>query len=228
VLAAGGAPARTEDGVATTAIEHLAQRAVERKVAERRSEYGAEMRRIVDCTFSLIERTGTLDPSMREILAEAGLSTQTFYRYFSSKDELMFALLDEGRRRLVDTLLRRMARASSPSDQVRAWIEGVLAQSVNEGAAARTRPWVLSEHRLAELFPEQQQVSVDLLVELLVDPIMRLQPSRGKKRSPAPMLATMVYRLTFAELHAQLAAGTRPNPRESSLLVEFCLRGVSA
>ena len=108
-------------------IEHLADRAVERTVAGRRAEYEAEMRRIVDTTFSLIERSGSLDPSIREILAESGLSTQAFYRYFSSKDELMLALLDEGRRRLVDTLERRMARGASPTEQVRAWIEGVLA-----------------------------------------------------------------------------------------------------
>src|SRR6516162_4121797 len=112
-------------------IEHLADRAVERTVAGRRAEYGTEMRRIVDTTFSLIERSGSLDPSMREILAESGLSTQAFYRYFSSKDELMLALLDEGLRRLVDTLERRMARGASPTEQVRAWIEGVLAQAAN-------------------------------------------------------------------------------------------------
>ena len=226
-MLAGRACAGTNGGDVATTIEHLADRAVERTVAGRRAEYGTEMRRIVDTTFALIERTGNLDPSMRAILAEAGLSTQAFYRYFSSKDELTLALLDVGRRRLVDTLQRRMARATSPADQVRAWVEGVLAQAANEGAAARTRPWVLSEQRLGELFPEQQQASVDLLVELLVDPIARLHRTKGKK-AQASTLATMVYRLTFSVLAAQLAAGSRPDARESALLVEFCLRGVTA
>ena len=155
MLTGSGAPAggSREAYVESSAIDHLADRAVERRVAGRRAQYGAEMRRIVDVTFALVERNGSLDPSMREILAEAGLSTQAFYRYFSSKDELMLALLDEGRGRLVGTLQRRMARTTAPAEQVRAWIEGVLAQATNVDAAARTRPWVLSEQRLAELFP---------------------------------------------------------------------------
>ena len=208
-------------------IEHLADRAVERTVAGRRAEYSAEMRRIVDATFALIERTGSLDPSMREILAETGLSTQAFYRYFSSKDELTLALLDDGRRRLVETLERRMARATEPAGQVRAWIEGVLAQAANATAAARTRPWVLSEQRLAELFPQEQQTSVELLVGLLHEPIARLQGAKRKKADQAADLAGMVYQLTFAALHTHLVAGTRPDARESEALVGFCLRGAT-
>jgi AcrR family transcriptional regulator len=216
--------------VHASTIEQLADRAVERTVAGRRAEYGAEMRRIVDATFALIERTGSLDPSMREILAETGLSTQAFYRYFSSKDELMLALLDDGRRRLVESLERRMARAAEPSGQVRAWIEGVLAQAANTTAAARTRPWVLSEQRLAELFSEEQQASVELLVGLLHEPIARLQgPKRTKTKQDgeAAGAARLVYQLTFAILRTHLVAETRPSARESEALVSFCLRGAT-
>lgn len=210
-----------------SAIEHLAERAVERTVAGRRAEYGAEMRRIVDTTFELIERTGSLDPSMREILAETGLSTQAFYRYFSSKDELMLALLDDGRRRLVQTLQRRMARSGEPSEQVRAWIEGVVAQAANGAAAARTRPWVLSEQRLADLFPEEQRASVELLVGLLVDPVTRLGASKTGRHGDADAVAALIYQLTFAVLRTHLVAGTKPGAGETKLLVGFCLRGAA-
>jgi AcrR family transcriptional regulator len=208
-------------------IEHLADRAVERTVAGRRAEYGQEMRRIVDSTFSLIERTSSLEPSMREILAETGLSTQAFYRYFASKDELMLALLDEGRRRLVETLQRRMSRSNDPSGQIRAWIEGVVAQAGNAAAAARTRPWVLSEQRLAELFPQQQHTSVELLLDLLSEPIERLQGTKRRQVLDTTRAASMVYQLTFAVLRSHLVAGTKPDARETEVLVAFCLRGVT-
>jgi len=211
--------------------EHLAHRAVQRTVAGRRAEYEREMARIVESTFALIERTGKLDPSMREILAEAGLSTQAFYRYFTSKDELMLALLDEGRRRLLATLRRRMQRSPAAADQVRAWIEGVLAQASDPGAAARTRPWVTSEQRLSELFPEEQQASVDLLIGLLDDPIRRLGSGptgrAGAPKNAARAAAVMVYRLSFATLRSHLAAGTTPGGRETQDLVAFCLRGAT-
>jgi AcrR family transcriptional regulator len=214
--------------VRTSTIEHLADRAVQRTVAGRRAEYGAEMQRIVDTTFALVQRTGSIEPSMREILAEAGLSTQAFYKYFSSKDELMLALLDEGRRRLVDTLERRMSQATAPAEQVRAWVEGVLAQATNAGAASRTRPWVLSEQRLAELFPAEQRASVDLLVGLLRDPIARLRGRNRKMPRDEATAADMVYQLTFAVLRSHLVAGTKPNAKESQALVDFCLKGASA
>jgi AcrR family transcriptional regulator len=214
--------------VQASAIEHLADRAVERTVAGRRAEYSTEMRRIVETTFSLIEHTGSLDPSMREILAETGLSTQAFYRYFSSKDELMLALLDEGRRHLVETLQRRMARADDAPAQVRAWVEGVVAQAANATAAARTRPWVLSEQRLAELFPQEQRASVELLVGLLRDPVARLRGT-GKGRDPGGYTAaTLIYELTFAVLRAHLVAGSKPGADETAALVAFCLRGAAA
>jgi AcrR family transcriptional regulator len=216
-----------EVDVQASAIEHLADRAVERTVAGRRAEYGAEMRRIVEATFELIERTGSLDPSMREILAETGLSTQAFYRYFSSKDELMLALLDDGRRRLVETLQRRMARSGDPSEQVRAWIEGALAQAANATAATRTRPWVLSEQRLAELFPEEQRASVELLVGLLVDPVERLQGPAKRRDADAVTAAAMIYQLTFAVLRAHLVGRTKPGNSEVNALVGFCLRGAT-
>jgi AcrR family transcriptional regulator len=207
-------------------IEHLADRAVERRVAGRRAEYGQEMRRIVDTTFSLIERTGSLEPSMREILAEAGLSTQAFYRYFASKDELMLALLDEGRRRLVDMLQRRMSRSNDPSEQIRAWIEGVVAQAGNAAVAARTRPWVLSEQRLAELFPQEQHTSVELLLGLLAEPIARLHGTKRRQELDATSAASMVYQLTFAILRSHLVTGTKPDAGATDALVVFCLRGV--
>ena len=201
--------------------EHLAWRAVERRVAKRRSDYEHDMARIVEATFELIRRTGTLDPPMRDILAEAGLSTQAFYRYFRSKDELMLALLDEGRRRLVATLVRRMQRVTRPDEQVRAWIEGVLAQAA-EPAAGRTRPWLASERRLSELFPDEQQASVDTLVRLLENPVALVQG----RPSEAHASALLVYRVTFATLQAHLDRGTRPGAAETGALVAFCLRGL--
>ena len=76
--------------------EAVAGRALERSVADRRAGYVQEAQRIVDATYRLIERTGGIDPSLRDVLAEAGLSTQAFYRLFRSKDELMLVLLDDG------------------------------------------------------------------------------------------------------------------------------------
>jgi len=202
--------------------ERLARRAVDRTVAGRQAEYEREMSRIVETTFELVRTTGTVDPSMREILAATGLSTQAFYRYFASKDECMLAVLDEGRRRLLATLERRMQRARTAPERISAWIEGVLAQASGP-AGARTRPWVANEQRLAERFPDEHDASVAVLVALLVPPVSELG---GVDAGEARLAASFVYRVTFASLQAALARGSGVSSTEASALVEFCLTGV--
>src|SRR5207237_8753121 len=115
--------------------------------------------RIVDSTSGLIARTGSVDPPLRDVLRETGLSTQAFYRYFQSKDELLLLLLDDGRRQLLGYLEHRVDRAATPEAGLRAWIEGVLAQADDPQAAARTRPFLANQDRLAEPLPEAQQAS---------------------------------------------------------------------
>jgi AcrR family transcriptional regulator len=199
----------------------LAQRAVDRSVGDLRAEYAEQIGRVLEATYDLIERSGNVEPSLREILRETGLSTQAFYRYFQSKDELFLLLLDDGRRRILGYLEHRMQRASTPEGRVRAWIEGVLAQAANERAASRTRPFVANQERLAEAFPAEQQASVDLLVDQLAAEIAVVAPSTDARRD-----AVVIYRLAFATLQQYLAHGTHPSSRETDHVVEFCLRGV--
>jgi AcrR family transcriptional regulator len=213
-----------------TLTDTLAQRAVDRSVADRQSEYTREMQRILDATYLLIERTGSLDPSLRDILRETGLSTQAFYKYFKSKDELMLLLLDDGRRRLLGYLDHRMDKATSAEGSVRAWIEGVLAQAGDPAAAAKTRPFLANQDRLAEAFPEEQHASVDLLIDQLAGSLERLtQPTRPTRMTKARRAETRrdaeaIYHMVFGILHKHLIQGTRPTGIEIDHLVRFTLR----
>lgn len=199
----------------------LANRAVDRSLGDRRAQYAEEIQRVLETTYDLIEESGNVDPSLREILAASNLSTQAFYRYFQSKDELLLLLLDDGRRRLVGSLERRMSKATTPAGRVRAWIEGVLAQASDTRAAGRTRPFLTGQDRLAEAFPREQQASVDLLVDLLAGAIVALHGSANARDD-----AVVVYRTVFATLRDHLIHGTRPTAAETDHLVRFCLDGI--
>ena len=155
--------------------EDLARRAIERSTGDRKVAYEHEIERIIEATYRVIERTGSFDPSLREILKLTKLSTQTFYRYFQSKDELLVVVLGDGRRQIVDYLKHRMALVSDPEGQVRAWIEGVLAQAKDPVAASRTRPFVVSPDRLVEAFPAEMRTSRDRLIEILAEAIGRVR-----------------------------------------------------
>jgi AcrR family transcriptional regulator len=202
-------------------MDTLANRAVDRSLGDRRSQYADEIQRVLETTYDLIESSGDVDPSLREILAATNLSTQAFYRYFRSKDELFLLLLDDGRRRLVGTLERRMQRATTPEARVRAWIEGVLAQASDARAAGRTKPFVTDPDRLAEAFPHEQQASVDLLVDVLAGAIVGLHGGASARDD-----AVVVYRAVFGALRDHLIHGTRPTSAEIDHLVNFCVAGI--
>jgi AcrR family transcriptional regulator len=213
-----------------TLTDTLARRAVDRTVADRQSEYAREMQRIVDATYRVIERTGAVDPSLRDILRETGLSTQAFYRYFQSKDELLLLLLDDGRRRLLGYLEHQMQKEATPEGAVAAWIRGVLAQAADPAAASRTRPFLANQDRLAEAFPEEQKASVELLIGQLSGALMALGvPGGGRRRRRIDDRrdAEAVYDMVFGLLHRHLVEGTAPAAADVDHLVKFTLRAVN-
>ncbi len=207
--------------------ESLARRSVEQAVAERRATYEEEIRDILDATYRVIQKTGTFDPTMRDVLRESRVSRQAFYKHFRSKDELLLLLLDDGRRKLVGYLEHRMDKASNPAGRVRAWIEGVLAQATNPEAAARTRPFLANRDRLAEQFPKEQQASTDLLVDLLAAAILQLT-GRKRDRARARRDAEAIYDVTFGAVHRYVTHRRRPSAVEIEHLVRFGLAAVGA
>jgi AcrR family transcriptional regulator len=211
-----------------TLTDTLARRAVDRSVADRQSEYAREMRRILDATYQVIERTGNVDPSLRDVLRQTGLSTQAFYRYFQSKDELLLLLLDDGRRRLLSYLEHQMHKEATSDGAVAAWVRGVLAQAADPTAASRTRPFLANQDRLAEAFPEEQRASVDLLIDQLARALEGINGNgagRKSRRAEIRHNAEAIYYMVFGVLHHHLVDGTVPSAGEINHLVGFVLRG---
>lgn len=201
----------------------LAERHAERTLAERRAEYVVEIERIVEAAYRVIERTGSVEPTMREILREAGLSTPAFYRHFRSKDELFVALLGDGRRRFVATIERRMARESTGVGQVRAWIGAFLAQARDTAVAARTRPFLAGLDRLAEQYPAEQRASE----QLVIDQLAAVLAASHDLCSPDPAAdATAIYHLAVGELANHLRHRTTPRAADVDRVVDFALRAL--
>lgn len=183
--------------------ESLARRRSEERVRGQAEAYAQELRALVEAAFTVVGETGSLDPSVRAILAEAGLSNQAFYRHVGSKDELLLLMLDEGRRTLVEHLDEQMASCSDRSSRIGTWVGGVLAQARDDTAARRTRPFVAHADRLAELFPEEQRRSEDLLIDQIA--------GAGGVDAEA---ATAIYDLAFGALARHLRRRTTPDDRD--------------
>jgi AcrR family transcriptional regulator len=204
----------------------LASRTIDRTVADRYAAAASEVDGIIEATYRVIERAGSVDPRMREILAEAGVSTQVFYRHFQSKNELMLVLLDDGRRRLATYLEHQMEKAGDPLQQVRAWIEGTLEQVRDTGAAARTRPFARSLGQLQEQYPEEHRESVEVLVQLLRTAIDAAVEAGQVTVADAGDSAMLIYLMTHGLMDRHLREVTTPTDAEVERCVQFALRGI--
>jgi AcrR family transcriptional regulator len=191
-----------------------------RALASRYEAYTDEVRRLLDAGFAVMQRTGRVDPKVSDIVREAGLSNQAFYRHFRGKDELLVAVLDDGLRRLVDYLEHVMAKASTPVDKVRAWVRGILAQATDAHAAESTRPFVVNSLRLRDQFREEVRESDERLKAPLRAALAQL-PGADVDRD-----AEAVYQLAMGRMNAYLLDRARPSRRDVEHLVEFAVRGL--
>jgi AcrR family transcriptional regulator len=193
----------------------------ERTLRDRAQVYADEVRRLIDATYAVMRRTDSLDPRVHDIVREAGLSNQTFYRHFRGKDELLLAVLDDGQARLVATVERRMARAEPDAGQVRAWIEGVYEQARNPKAAANTRPFLVNGARLAGRYPDATATQRERVVAPLREAVSTLggDPVRD---------ADAIYHVTMGRTQDAIARRVIPARDDVDHTVAFALRAIGA
>jgi AcrR family transcriptional regulator len=191
-----------------------------RALAGRYEAYSNEVRRLLDAAFAVMRRTGSVSPRVSEIVREAGLSNQAFYRHFASKDELLVAVLEDGLQQLVDYLEHMMAKADTPLDEVRRWVEGILAQARDARAASSTRPFVVNSLRLRDQFADEVTRSDERLktpLRAALGAIPGADPDRD---------AEAIYALAMGRMHTYLRNRQRPSRRDVEHLVEFAVRGL--
>ena len=83
------------------------------------------------------------------------------------------------------------------------------------------------QDRLAELFPAEQQQSVDLLVDQLAGAVGELGgPARSSRQARRD--AECIYELAFGVLHRHLTRQTAPSAAEIEHLVDFAVKGCGA
>jgi len=194
----------------------VATELAERAVRDRAAAYENEVRRLLDAAYSVLRRTGELEPRVGDVVREAGLSNQAFYRHFASKDALLLALLDDGQRRLLATLEARMARVEAGAPRVRAWVEGVVEQARRPDAADNTRPFVVNGLRLADRFPQEWSRLHDALLAPLRAAIAECG---GNPERDAPA----VYHLAFGTMQDALVRRTHPSKADVEYVVECVL-----
>jgi AcrR family transcriptional regulator len=190
-----------------------------RTLEERAAVYADEVRRLVDAAYAVMRRTESLDPRVSDIIQAASLSNQAFYRHFRTKDELLVAVLEDGRRRLVETLERRMAKAPRGAGAVQAWVEGLLEQARNAEAAANTRPFAVNGARLAARYP----AATASQREQVIAPLRAAVADAG---GDPVRDADAIYHLAMAATEDAIVRGETPSRDDVAHLVAFAQHGL--
>ncbi len=204
----------------------LVDQTIDRSLALRREAARGEVERLVQAAFSVIEKSGGLDPKVSDILAAAGLSNQAFYRHFRSKHELLVAVLDRGIRGLADYLAARMEAASNPVAAIREWARGMAAQAQDPVGAKASRPFALARGRLAETFPSEVAGS---RAQLTAPLRAALDAARAGGALPAvdpDQDAEALYHLMMGWIEARLVEGRIPDAAEVERLESFVMSGL--
>jgi AcrR family transcriptional regulator len=194
--------------------------AVERGLSRHQRDALGEVDAILEAALRVAERVAPAAPKVADIVAEAGTSNQTFYRYFGGKDELLFAVLERGLIRVRSYLQHRMGKKRAPAEQVAAWIDGLLVQVTRPTAArqgAAVMQQVVHTGRMRE--PEGAAL-MDRLGQLLVAPLQ-------EAGSTAPDFdARAIQDVVLGSLQRHVIHRTSPDAAEREHLVSFCLRAV--
>jgi AcrR family transcriptional regulator len=216
------------DGLQATTTENSAVGlAVGRSIEARRASAQAEIERLVAAALTVIGRSGQLEPKVSEILAEAGLSNQAFYKHFRGKHELLVAVLDQGIRGLAQYLAGRMARTAAPGQAIREWIRGMAAQAGDPSGAQATRPFALGRAKLAEYFPAEVASSAAQVTAPLRAALEEARRSGEMPETDPEPDAEALYLLMMGWVEARLREARIAEPSEVARLESFIMAGLT-
>lgn len=198
----------------------VADRIAARSRERRAPGYSGEVRALMTAALAVMSRCGTSStPRVADIVAEAGLSNDAFYRHFSSKDALVTALLEDGIGKLRGYLVHVLAKETDPAAQVRRWVEGVLSQT--DPSIAATTLAVLANGGTVGRAAGRHVASAPLGT-LLREPFAALG-------SRAPDLgAAMAAHAVLGCLSDHLWQGTQPSEADLEAMTRFCVAAASA
>lgn len=135
--------------------ESWVERAVDRSAAVQRSRtrIAKQVRLMLDAARRLVREKD--DFTTQELVAEAGVALQTFYRYFASKDELLLALIGDAMTEACDRWATAAADLPDPLQRLRFYLTAPL-ERFGDGHEAAGMRFIVSTHwHLHRIFPKE-------------------------------------------------------------------------
>ena len=207
------------------------QRAVSRRLSAARSRAEQRVQRFLDAAFDLIDEKGTTEFTIQEVVDRSKQSLRGFYQYFDSKDELLFALLEEVIGEAVDDVRAAVESESGPIERLRGftirlheWCEP-LGTRRKRGAHNRV-PISEFSLQLAVKDPERLTTVILPISRMLVE-LLKAAVAAGSLQVAEPQRTALLIQQTV--MYGWLMNRLVPNPRSRVTAEdawEFCLHGL--
>ena len=204
-----------------------AERAADRSplVHRSRARSIAQAKSMVDAARRLVEEKGERFTT-QELVKEAGVALQTFYRHFEGKDQLLLAVLE-------DTIAEGAAHFEAaarhlpdPLDRLHYYVTAVMEPVQSDDSVAAR--FITSEHwRLHQLFPQEMAYITRPVTDLLLRDINEARSLGLLYPVDAERGAWLMTRLLMATFH-HYAFATRDEGAETITadVWAFCLNAL--
>ena len=192
-----------------------------------RSRNMQQMKVMVDAAKRLIAEKGGKFTT-QELVAEAGVAIQTFYRHFGGKDQLLLAAIEDMHTEQVAVYEEAARDLPDPVARLRYYITAVLSGLDAEGPAAAGPRFITAEHwRLHMLFPAEMAHATQPFADLL-ERELRAAQAAGLLAPADPGQTAELMMLLIRSVYHQYAFAPRKEPGAAIAehVWEFCLSGI--
>ena len=190
----------------------------------RRFDPDTEVRLILDAAQKLLRENDYEDVSVGAILDESSLSTRSFYRHFSSKDELLIALYRTNAAQMADILSTLVVAAPDPRGGLEAWVDGMLRLRFHPPTARRVALFGSPSARRSTGYAHAEREARALLVGPLLDVLVAGRSDGSMPLARPDVDARTIYALAWDVMRWDSPELTLGEAREQ--ILRFALQGV--
>jgi AcrR family transcriptional regulator len=214
----------------TAASLSWAERAADRSPAVQRSRARQieQAQAIVEAARRLIAERGERFTT-QELVKEAGVALQTFYRLFAGKDQLLLAVFEDMIAESCSQYEEAARDLPDPVARLRFYVTAAQ-QSAITGTTDIGPRFVTAEHwRLYQLFPQEMSQATQPFADLVARELEAAVAEGALSSADPASDAWFVTKLVMAVFHHYAFAESDPATRDvSDDLWGFCLRALRA
>lgn len=195
----------------------------------RRFDADDERRLVLDAAFAVMARNGYQDVAVADILAEAGLSTRSFYRHFGSKDELLRAMCRREADAAAAAITEKVRAAPTARAGLEAWLDEILSYGRHRGKARRATVLGSAAAMRAEGVADEMTRAFHLLTVPLEQVLAAGRADGSFPHADPPADSLQVQALAWRASGLNPFAEARPATAETrAAVLSFCLRALGA